>query len=227
MTQNIVELQAQSRTLMQKTSKLLRAQGIIPGQVYGFGIEPRALQVRAIDFQKAYRSAGESTLVRLAVDGAEPLSVLIQQIQHDPIGEQVLHVDFFRVNLKEKITTEVPLSFQGESKAVKELGGVLVKTLDHVDVECLPTELIHELVVDISKLATFDEVVTVADLVAPEGITILTKSEEVIAKVQPPISEEELKALEEKPVEAVESVEVMTKKPQEDEKESSPEGPAS
>jgi len=227
MTQRTTELQAQTRTQMQKATKLLRAEGIIPAQVYGHGTEPRSVQVRALDFQKAYRSAGESTLVRLIVDGQEPLSVLIQQVQHHPLHEQIVHVDFYKVNLKEKTTAEIPLVFEGESKAVKELSGVLVKSLDHVEVECLPTDLVHELIVDISKLSTFEDAITVADIVVPSTITILTKLEEVVATVQPPISEAELKALDEKPVEAVETVEVVTTKPQEDEKDSTQEGSAS
>lgn len=225
MTQQTVELQAQPRTIIQKATKTLRAKGIIPAQVYGHGVEPTSIQVPLSDFLKAYARSGESTLVKLRVAQGEPMSVLIQQVQHDPLMSTVMHVDFFRVNLKEKIVTEVPLKFEGESKAVKELGGVLVKSLDHLEIECLPTELIHELVVDISRLATFEDAIEAKDILLPAGITLKTKPNEVVATVQPPISEEDLKALEEKPVETVDAVEVVTKKPQDNEDAPTTQGP--
>ena len=120
--------------------------------------------------------------------------VLINDIQRHPLSGQIIHIDFYKVKMTEKLTTDIPLVFVGESKAVKELGGILVKTLDHVKVECLPQDLVHELTVDLSSINTFDDAIHVSDLSLPSGLKVLTHGEEAIARVQPPRTEEEFKA---------------------------------
>jgi len=114
------------------------------------------------------------------------------------------------VKMTEKLRTEITLRFIGESAAVKELGGVLVKNLDHIKVETLPVDLVPEIPVDIARLKTFDDLIHVKDLAVPKGITVLDKEDEVVALVTPPRSEEELAALEKEAVDekaAVESIE--------------------
>lgn len=211
MTQTIT-LVAKTRTQRGKAAKHLLPVGKIPAVVYGHGVPSRSVEVEAVPFYKTLRSAGESTLVDLVVDSSEPCKVLIHDTQVDPLRQRITHIDFLQVNMKEKLTTDIVVDFTGESAAVKGLGGTLVKNHDHIPVECLPGDLVHALAVDISALATFDDVIRAKDIVPPPGITFLMDPEEVIALVSPPRTEEELKSLEGTVEASVDSVEVVEKK---------------
>ena len=185
----------------------------MPAVVYGHGLKSTPLVIDYRQFEKIYSTAGESSLVDLSIDQKEPVKILIQDVQRHPITSRFLHADFHQVKMTEKITTEIELEFFGESKAVKELGGVLVKSIDKVKIECLPQDLVHNINVDVSTLNSFEDMIRVADLKLPAGIEIKGKLEDVVVLVQPPRTEEELKELEQKPVEAkVEEVEEAEKK---------------
>ncbi|MBI4139189.1 50S ribosomal protein L25 [Candidatus Uhrbacteria bacterium] len=190
-------LTATSRTERGRQAKQVRAKGRIPAIVYGHGIEPRALSLGVSDFRKIYRDAGKSTLLDLAVDGGQPLKVLIQDVQPNPLTLEPLHVDFRQVKMDEALTVDVPLSFINEAPAVKELAGTLVHALDTIQVRCLPADLPHEIRIDLSALKTFDDMITVADLPLPNGVTVLEEKDVVLASVTPPLSEDQLKKLEE------------------------------
>jgi len=142
---------------------------------------------------------------------------LVHEVQIDPVTMKAIHIDFYKVNMKEKIKTEIPIKKIGESSAVVDLEGILVTNRDEVEVECLPADLIPEIEVDLSALKTFDDVIKVSNLKVPATIEILDDPEEVVFLVQPPRSEEELAELEEKPEEDVEAVEVEGAKPEEGE----------
>ena len=185
---------------MKEQAKDLRANDRIPAVVYGHGLETRSLSVPYEPFRKAYNEAGSSTLIDLKVDGAEAVKVLIQDIQLDPISMKPIHVDFHQVNMTEKMHADIPLAFEGESLAVKALGGTLVKAMDHIEVECLPADLPHEIKIDLSTLATFDDMITIGGLNLPKGVVATADPESVIATVDEPLTEEELKKLEESQV---------------------------
>lgn len=212
-------LSASTRDERQKVVRRLRKQGYIPAILYGHGVENVLLKLASAPFEKVYRSAGGSTLVDLKVDDRPPVKAIIQDVTRDPITGRFQHVDFHQVKMTEKITTEVALTFVGESKAVKGFGGVLVKNLDRVKIECLPGDLVHEIPVGIAKLEKFEDRITIKDLTVPNGITLLEKTDEVVCLVVPPRSEEELKALEEKPEEKVEEVGTVEKPKAEEEAE--------
>ncbi len=154
------------------------------------------MSVPAGDFEKIYRDAGESTIVGLQVGETEPVKVLIQDIQKHITRGQITHVDFYQVNMAEKLTATVPIEFVGESPAVKELQGTFVPTLYEVEVESLPGDLPSEIVVDISALKNFEDAIRVKDLpVDHSKVEILVDDPEMtVAAVQPPKSEEELEA---------------------------------
>lgn len=210
-------LEAKRRELKGKASARLRKSHLIPAVLYGHHVTPVSLAVDERDFARLYPKVGESTLVDLAVEGNQPVRVLIHDIQDHPVTGQPIHVDFYQVRMDEKITAEIPLAFKGESAAVKELGGVLVKNLDRLKVSCLPGDLVAEIPVDTTTLKTFNDAIRIRDLALPKGLEILEKKELVIATAIPPRSEEELKALEEKPEESVEAVEKVEKKEKEEE----------
>jgi large subunit ribosomal protein L25 len=170
--------------------------GDIPAVIYGHGFESRPISVARNVFNKLYQSAGMSRLVDVKVDGEAPVKALIKEIQRHPLTMEPIHVDFHQVRMDEKMTVEVPLKFVGESEAVKALGGTLVKSRDDVKVVCLPADLPSVIEVDISKLATFDDMITVGDLAVAAVVKILDDARTTVANVMPPLTAEELAKLE-------------------------------
>ncbi|MCI0558205.1 MAG: 50S ribosomal protein L25, partial [Nitrososphaera sp.] len=138
-------LQADARTEVGNKVRALRRRGQVPAIVYGHGIEARSISVAGFEFTKVFRAAGESTIVELAVGQDVPVNVLITDTQSDPVTGKLIHADFFQVRMDEKIEAAVPLEFSGEAPAVKELGGILLKTIDAVDVKSLPADLPHSI----------------------------------------------------------------------------------
>lgn len=187
-------LAAKPRTIIGKQVKLLRAQGQLPIVLYGREVENKNLTVDSRQFSQLAEAAGSSTLIDLAIDQAKPVKVLIHGTQYDPITGHWLHADLLQVKLDEKLQTEIPLSFIGQSAAVVDLEGNLVTTKDTLKVEAFPQDLVSEIEVDISSLATFEDKLTVADIKVPANIEVLDDPEETLAIVTPPRSEEELEA---------------------------------
>lgn len=188
-------LHAESRTTIGRKNYTLRAEDKVPAVVYGFGIQPTNITVDRVAFDKAYRAAGASTVVDLDVAGTVH-PVLIAEVQRDPINDFAIHADFRRVDLTKKIEAKIPLKLVGTSSAVKDLGGTLVQSLEDIEVFCLPNALVHNIEVDISRLATFEDVIRVSDITIPQGIEVKTDAENAVASVQPPRSEAEMAALE-------------------------------
>lgn len=213
----IMHLSAQPRTVVGKAVDRLRRQRNIPAVVYGHNFPSQPVTLDAKVFDTVYRQAGSTSLVDLSVGSASPVKVLIHAIQRHPTTSQVLHVDFYQVKMSEKLEADIELRFVGESVAVKELGGVLVRALDDVKVSCLPSDLVSSIDVDIKALQTFEDKIHVRDLTVPAGLTILDKAEEVVASVTPPRSEAELASLSEQVEENVEAVEVGKKEEATDE----------
>ncbi|MCR4313797.1 MAG: 50S ribosomal protein L25 [Candidatus Uhrbacteria bacterium] len=210
MTEHILE--AKTRTERGRKTSILRAAGAVPAVVYGSGTQPLNVSVDRNQFVKTYQEAGESSIVELKIDGATPLHVLIQDYQIDPLRTEYTHIDFRSVDMNKEIETEVELEFIGESLAVKALGGTFIPSLETVEIRALPSKLVRSIMVDMSLLATFDDVIRVSDLQVPEGVTILSDAELSIASVEPPRSEEEMKALDEAVEMDVTAVEVAKEK---------------
>lgn len=181
-----IQLKTTLREQTSRDAKTLRQAGSIPAELYGHNINNQHLTVNAIEFEKVLRKAGESTIIELDMTDGTKKNVLIQDVQYHYLNSQPIHVDFFEVSMTEKLTATVPIEFVGEAAAVKVLGGTLVKVLNEVEVECLPSDLPQHLEVDISKLATFEDAITVADIPHSDKVEIKADPEEFIAKVQPP-----------------------------------------
>jgi large subunit ribosomal protein L25 len=233
----MITLKAEIRKETGKKVKNLRAKGILPGVLYGPKTESQSLEINQKDFEKAYHAAGESSLISLEAGGKKYL-VLIHQLQFDPLTLVPTHVDFFQPSLKEEITAKVPLVFEGEAPAVKELGGTFVRDISEIDVKALPQNLPHEIRVDISSLLTFENSISIKDLKLPEGVKVLRGLDDIIAKVSSPekVEEELEKPIEEKVAEAekvekpkkeegaAETKEVSSQKPQENKEKPMPTG---
>lgn len=199
------KLKAEARI---EKAKILRQMGQVPAIVYGKGFDNMAISLEKVAFNHLFREAGTSNLIDLAIDEEKPFKTLVHDLQKNPMTEEIIHVDFFKVNMKEKIHAEVPLSFIGESTAVIDLDGSLITPVDSIEVECLPADLPSEIEVDISILDDFEKNIKISDLKIPEGVEILSEPEEVVVFVQEPRSEEELAELDAAVEENVEAVEV-------------------
>lgn len=164
--------------------------------VYGHGLPSRSIQVSTPEFLKLYKQVKHSTLFDLVIENESPVKALIGEMQVNPVNMQPVHVDFRQLRMDEKVTVSVPLVFSGEAPAVKALGGTLVKSLDELEVECLPASLPKEIIIDLGTLATFEDKITVGSLALPAGVVTTKEPEATIATVEAPLSEEEHKKLE-------------------------------
>jgi large subunit ribosomal protein L25 len=187
-----LNLEATKREVTGHAVKRLRAEGLVPAVLYGRGMESVSLQVPARDFERVFRAAGESTLVYLKV-GSQEYPTLITDASQHPLSGAYQHADFHKVRLDEKIKAMVPVVFVGVSPAVKDEGGMLVRNVNELEVEALPTDLPHEIEIDISALKSFSDHITLASL-KPHGWVFTGEADEVLATVQAPKSQEELDA---------------------------------
>ncbi len=188
-------LLAVKREVVGKSVKKLRQQGQVPGILYGHGLVPQPVTVKQIDLETTYRVAGESALVDLAMADGNPVKVLIQDVQFNPLNNKLEHVDFHQVRMDEKLITEIPLQFVGESPAVKGLGGTLIRNITHIKVECLPQDLVHEITVDISTLVEFNKALEIKDLIVPPGLKVIAPMDEVVVLVAAPRTDAELESI--------------------------------
>lgn len=185
-------------------STTLRKQGLVPGVLYGSGLgkaKPELIQINALELNKILAEVEESTLITVVL-GKKSYPTLIKDIQRNPLKAEVLSIDFFAPDLNEEVETPVALEFDGISQSEKD-GNTLIKIHQEIEVSALPGDLPEHIVVDLSSLATLDDVIRVADLVFPKGVTPLLESEELIAiteapqaEEEPELSKEELDALE-------------------------------
>jgi len=205
-----ISIIATKREVSGKRVKNLRNAGKLPAVLYGHKVDTTQIEISEREFAMAFRKAGESTIVNLVVDG-QTRPVLIHEVQNHYLKGNPIHVDFYAVNMAEKVKVHVPIHFSGESPAVKNLGGTLVKNLSEVEVECLPGDIPQAFEIDISSLNTFEDAIRVSSLNVGDKVTISASPEEVIANVAKPRTEEEMKSLEEKVVEDVTAVEGVIK----------------
>ncbi len=170
--------------------KSLRTSGEIPAVFYGAGEESTSVSISKSEFKKVWRQAGESSAVKVTV-GDKDVDVLIHEVQVDPVSDDPIHVDFLAIDMKKKIKVKVPLEFEGVSGAVKSGIGNLVKVLHEIEIEALPADLPHNLVVDISTLETLENQVFVSDIKLPSGVVAVTDGTDVVASVVAQVEEKE------------------------------------
>lgn len=184
------KLKVEKRTVLGKAVKKLRRDGILPGNVYGKGIKSTAVQVPTKDFNTVYKETGETGLVDLDLDG-KTITVLIQNVYSD-FRKNVLHADFFKVNLDEKVKANIPVEIVGEPKAVTEKIGILMNIVSEIEVEALPESLPEKIEVNVEHLANIDDQIAVSDLKVPVEVTILTDPGQVVVKIEELVSKEAL-----------------------------------
>jgi large subunit ribosomal protein L25 len=184
-----VNLKASKRIVVGRKVKVLRKTGQIPANIYGKKVHSIAISVDGKEFLAIFSKAGETGLVELTVDASKH-PVLIHQVQYHPVTQYPIHIDFLQVDLKEKVTTKVPVVFVGEAIAVKEKIGVLLTLLTQVDIEALPIDLPDKLEVNVSSLKEIGQVLTVAAIGVTDKIKIITPVDHEIVKVAPLVSKE-------------------------------------
>lgn len=189
-------LQAQSRSVVGRKVKHLRVEGKIPGNVYGKGVKSTAVEVPQKEFMNLYQVVGETGLVDLHI-GSDKRPVLIHNVQFHPLNSAPLHIDFYQVNLKQKVAANVPIEIVGEAQAVKDKAGVLLQLIGELHVEALPADLPDRISVEVTPLKAIDEVIKVKDLKVSDKVKILTNFDTDVVKIAPLISKEAEKMAEE------------------------------
>jgi len=185
-----IEIAAERRTLIGKSSKALAAQGKLPAVVYGTAVESTPLSVDRHSFEQILIHSGiGSTIFKLSIDGGKPVDVMVKDLKHDVLKGTVEHVDFWAINMKETVTTSVPVNYIGSAEGEKT-GGIMVHELREVSVEALPNDLPDGIDIDVSALEV-GQSLHVRDLVAPKGVTIHDDPDTIVCAVMAPAKEEE------------------------------------
>lgn len=191
--------------------KIMRAEGRLPAVFYGGKIKSTPISINTFEFKKVWKEAGESSVVNISADG-ENIDVLIHEVAQHPVTDEPIHVDFYTIDKTKKVTVSVPLEFVGESPAVKNLGGILIKVLHELEIEGLPDNLPHNIDVNLELLTGLDSHIAIADISLPEGVTATADLKEAVASITEQKEEEE-----ETPAEVdFESIEVEKKGKKED-----------
>lgn len=176
----------EQRSVTGKAVKRLRRAGTIPGNIYGRGLDSVAVQLPWSRAREMLNAHGRNTLIEVALDGGAALPVVVRDIARDPVSGEVLHIDFFQVDLTRTIQASVPIHFIGDAPAVPTYGGVFVQALDQVLLEALPNAMPEAIEVSVESLTELDQSLSVADIVAPPGVTILSAPEQAIAQIARP-----------------------------------------
>ncbi len=181
---NKLAISAESRKVLGKKVKKIRAEGILPANLFGKDIKSNALQVQDKDFRKLFKEAGETGVVEVKVkEKIHP--ALIHNVQKHPVTGKILHIDFHKVNLKEKITANVPLKLSGESPAEKSGLGLLLQTVNEIEVESLPTDIPSQIEIDVSKLEEVGNSIHISDLKIDRAkVEVKNNPEDVVVSVQ-------------------------------------------
>ncbi|HEX7455861.1 MAG TPA: 50S ribosomal protein L25 [Candidatus Nanoarchaeia archaeon] len=203
-----LSISVEPRKTLGKKVKKLRSEGILPANLFGKDIKSQALQVAEKDFRQLFKLAGETGVVEVKLEGGS-YPALIPNVQKDPVTDKIIHIDFHKVNLKEKITAHVPIKLEGEAPAEKSGTGLILQTINEIEVESLPGNIPHEIIIDISNLTEVGQTIHVKDLkIDRDKVEVKIDPEEVVISVQTAEMKEEV--VEEAP--APEEVEAIAEK---------------
>lgn len=204
-----MELSVQKREQLGRGVHILRAQHLIPAELYGKGIANLHLAVPERDFKKVFKEAGENTIVNVVVDGKK-YPAFIYDVSYDGVTDEILNIDFYQVRMDEKIKIGVPIEFIGIAPAIKSKNGILVKALQELEIEALPSDIPHSIAVDITKLEDIGQSLYVKDISALEKVKVLVAPDTVVATITAQITEEEELAMQQTAGAGVETVKVET-----------------
>ena len=193
MTTNAIQIELEPRELMGKKVSRLRRVGIVPVHLYGPGMEPRSLQCQASRLIRVLAQAGGATPIGITIQGESQTHLAFaREIQWDPRRDDLLHVDLVAANINVLVTAQVPITFIGESAGARDVGGTVIQQLRTIDVQALPLEMPSQIEIDLAIMSESDSVLRVADLSLPGNATVLTDSEELVARIELPRVAEEI-----------------------------------
>ncbi len=194
-------------------ARAIRRQQQVPGVLYGDHIASRHFSIAAKEIPKLRKAGGSSGLIDVALAGEDKrVKAIVQHVERDAVSGEYEHIDLYQVRMDRKLHTSAHLEFVGESSAVKDLGGILIKQHTELPIECLPSDLVNRIDVSIEPLKMFEDAIRVKDLQLPQGVATPLPADEIIAAVSEPRSEEELKAELEAVVAEGAGPEVLTEK---------------
>lgn len=183
---DVQNLSLSPRTVTGKKVKRLRKQGILPVHMYGNGIDSQSLQAEAGELRRILPRVGSNIPVSVAVDGSDEENIcFVREVQRHPVTEALLHVDFIRVDITQTISAEVPITLIGSAPATQQ-GGTLLQPLTSLLVEALPMNIPASVEADVSGLDDFEKSIVVSDIAVADNVTVLTDSDEFVARVTPP-----------------------------------------
>lgn len=180
------KLTADKRDVIGKKVKQIRREGLVPGTIYGPKTEPVNVQFKYRALEVALRDAGGTNVIDVDVDGDKSYPVLARDVQRSIIKRELLHVDFFALDMDSKIRIEVPLIIEGISPLVQGREGIMLTGPNTLTIETLPTKMLNKIVVDVSELDEMGATISVKDLDLGEGSIIINDPEEMLAKIVQP-----------------------------------------
>ncbi len=191
-TKERLNITLSERQIVGKKVRALRREGFVPVHYYGRGVESLLLQAAGSTLRKVVSQAGANIPVEVVVEGSKKRDIcFVREVQWHPVNGSLLHVDFMHVDLTERVTAEVPVVLEGQSEAVRELGGVLIQPFQTLPVEALPLDMPKDVAVDITSLLMFGDAVRVGDIALNADFTILRDDDDLLVTVQEPRVEEE------------------------------------
>ena len=187
-----------------KRVKRMRLEGVVPANIYGRGVESVAVQIPFVDARTMINAHGRNSLIEVQISGeAKPRPVVVRQLDVHPLTGALRHIDFYQVDLQRTISAEIPVVLTGESSAVTIHGGILMHGAETVLVEALPAELPEQLEISVESLTEFDQQLLAGQLQLPQGVTLLSGEDLMLARISRPRLEEEPEAVLEGEEEAV------------------------
>ena len=185
----IIEVQNRLETGKNFVDKM-REENMIPGVIYSRGGETIHITVKAPEFARAYRIAGSASLLNLDLEG-EKIPAIIKEIQRHPFKNQVLHVDFQKINMDEKIRMTIPVILINRD-SIKIQPSVLMQLVDEIDIECLPGDIPNSIEVNVEDMDLETPIIiSDLDIAKDEDITILSNIDDVVCTLTVPTVEEE------------------------------------
>ena len=184
---NAAEVKLSNRSIFGKKVANLRKAGIMPVHLYGGDTGSLSLQGDYAEISKLLPRVGLNIPVSVVLeDGKGGEICFVREVQIHPLTQDILHVDFMRVDVKSKITASVPIEVVGDSPAVRLLGGTLILNLQLINVESLPLNVPEKFTIDITPIEDFETAIHVSDLSVEDDVTITNPSDALVARVAPP-----------------------------------------
>jgi len=188
-----MDLSANTREILGKKVRFLRRQGITPVHLFGRNIEPLPLQCDTTELKNILAQAGMTQIVSLKIDKKRtPTNVMVREVQTEPRTDELLHVDFYQIQMEEKIRVEVPIITVGEAPALRFKENFLAHELNNLTIECLPDEIPSRVEVDLSDLIETEQAIHVSDISLGDGITIIDNPEQLVVKISAGFVEKEV-----------------------------------